>query len=67
MVHVTLRLPKHVLDHYDGDTRAMRDAWVRYVETLPYPVSKLDLTKYDGGAIVTNKEQTTWHQPLKSG
>jgi hypothetical protein len=37
MVHVTLRLPKHVLDHYDGDTRAMRDAWVRYVETLPYP------------------------------
>ncbi len=36
MVHVTLRLPKHVLDHYDGDTRAMRDAWVRYVETLSY-------------------------------
>lgn len=37
MVHVTLRLPQHVVDRYGGDTRAMRDAWVTYVENLPYP------------------------------
>lgn len=34
MAHVTVRLPRHVLDHYDGDTKAMRDAWVAYVESL---------------------------------
>jgi hypothetical protein len=33
-VHVTLRLPQHVIDHYGGDIKAMRDAWVAYVESL---------------------------------
>ena len=37
MAHVTVRIPKHVLDHYGGDTRAMRDAWVSYVEGLSLP------------------------------
>lgn len=37
MRHVTIRLPQHVLDRFKGDTRAMRDAWVRHVESLPYP------------------------------
>ena len=35
MVHVTLRLPKHVIERYP-DLKTMRDAWVRYVETLSY-------------------------------
>ena len=44
LVHVSLRVPQHVLDYYGGDTRAMRDAWVAYVESLPYPgmVTELD-------------------------
>jgi hypothetical protein len=33
MAHVTVRLPQHVLAHYGGDTKAMRDAWVAYVES----------------------------------
>lgn len=32
MLHITIRMPKHVVDHYKGDTRAMRDAWVKHVE-----------------------------------
>lgn len=36
-VHVTLRLPKHVVDHYQGDLKLMRDEWVRYVESLCLP------------------------------
>jgi hypothetical protein len=36
MVHVTLRMPKHVIDRYP-DLKTMRDDWVRYVESLPYP------------------------------
>lgn len=34
MRHVTIRLPQYVVDYYDGDTRAMRDAWVRHIESL---------------------------------
>jgi hypothetical protein len=34
MRHVTIRIPQHVVDHYDGDLTAMRDAWVQYVEEL---------------------------------
>lgn len=32
MQHVTIRIPKHVVEYYGGSLRAMRDAWVRYVE-----------------------------------
>lgn len=34
MRHITIRIPQHVVAHYDGDTRAMRDAWVAHVEEL---------------------------------
>lgn len=34
MRHVTIRIPHHVVDHYKGDLKVMRDAWVRYVEEL---------------------------------
>ena len=34
MAHMTLRMPRHVVDFYHGDTRAMRDAWVKHVEEL---------------------------------
>lgn len=37
MVHVTIRMPKHVLDHYHGDTKRMRDDWVKHVESLSLP------------------------------
>lgn len=37
MRHITIRLPQHVVDHYGGDTKAMRDAWVKYVESLSLP------------------------------
>lgn len=33
-VHVTLRIPPHVLDYYGGDTLKMREAWVAHVEEL---------------------------------
>lgn len=45
MVHITIRIPQHVVDHYGGDTRAMRDAWVSYVESLPYPSMVTGLDK----------------------
>jgi hypothetical protein len=32
MRHITIRVPQHVVNHFKGDTRAMRDAWVRYTE-----------------------------------
>ena len=44
MVHVTLRLPKHVIERYP-DLKTMRDAWVRYVETLPYTCKQTRLDK----------------------
>lgn len=36
MAHVTIRMPRHVIDRYP-DLKTMRDDWVRYVESLPYP------------------------------
>lgn len=35
MAHVTIRLPRHVVDRYPS-LKDMRDDWVRYVESLPY-------------------------------
>ena len=34
MVHLTIRMPKHVLDHYHGDAKRMRDDWVKHIEGL---------------------------------
>ena len=36
MVHVTVRMPRHVIDHYP-DLKTMRDAWVEHVESLIIP------------------------------
>ena len=35
MLHVTMRMPRHVVERYP-DIKTMRDAWVAYVESLPY-------------------------------
>ena len=32
--HITIRIPGYVVDHYNGDLKAMRDAWVVHVEKL---------------------------------
>jgi hypothetical protein len=32
MRHITMRLPQHVLDYYDDDILAMRNAWVKHTE-----------------------------------
>jgi hypothetical protein len=32
MRHITIRVPQHVVNHFNGDTRAMRDAWVKHTE-----------------------------------
>lgn len=45
MKHITIRMPQHVVDHYDGNLKAMRDAWVTYVESLPYPSKESGVDK----------------------
>ena len=34
MRHITIRIPQHVVAHYQGDTLAMRNAWIKHVEGL---------------------------------